>query len=198
MGQAVANLPLLPDVDAFRAWAEGRPEKWQFIDGALVMMAGASKAHTTIAGNLFAALWGRLRGGRCRPHASDLAVRIDSRFDLYPDVVVDCGPIAGYEASEPVLVAEVLSLSTEKDDRGRKWAAYRRLPSLRHYLLIAQDQLEVELYTRTEAGWLLQVLDDPDAPLGLAALDATIRVGDLYEGVPLDAPEVPPAATVPQ
>jgi Uma2 family endonuclease len=182
MAELAVQTPTLPDADAFREWAWRQPEKWQFISGTLVMMAGASRAHTTIAGNVMGLLWNALRAGPCRPHSSDLAVRVDSLNEFYPDVVVDCGSERN-EAGEPVLVVEVLSPSTEKDDRGRKWAAYRRLPSLRHYMLVAQDETMVELYTRSDVGWTLQVFETVDATVTITALGVTLRVADIYEGV---------------
>lgn len=186
MAEPAIELPSLPDADAFREWAWRQPEKWQFINGTLVMMAGASRAHTTIAGNITGLLWNALRGGPCRPHPSDLAVRVDSLNEFYPDVVVDCGD-ARDEAAEPVLVVEILSPSTEKDDRGRKWAAYRRLASLRHFMLVAQDAVMVEVYTRSDVGWTLQVFETADASVEISALDVSLRIAEIYEGVEIAA-----------
>jgi Uma2 family endonuclease len=182
MAEPAREMPSLPDADAFREWAWRQPEKWQFVNGTLVMMAGASRLHVRISQNIGSQLWSRLRGQRCQPYQSDLAVRVDSLNEFYPDIVVDCGS-ARNEAAEPVLIVEVLSPSTEKDDRGRKWAAYRRLPSLRHYVLVAQDETMVELYTRSDVGWTLQVFETADANVAIAALDVTLNVADVYEGI---------------
>ena len=186
MAEPARDMPSLPDADAFREWAWRQPEKWQFINGTLVMMAGASRVHARISANVGAQLWGQLRGRRCQPYQSDLAVRVDSLNEFYPDIVVDCGS-ARDEAAEPVLVVEVLSPSTEKDDRGRKWAAYRRLKTLRHYMLVAQDQLMVELYTRSDVGWTLRVFETADATVTIDSLDVSLRVGEIYEGADLAA-----------
>ena len=194
MAESARDVPSLLDADAFREWAWRQPEKWQFISGALVMMAGASRTRTTIAGNLTGLFWDALRGGRCRPHPSDLAVRVDRLNEFYPDIVVDCGS-ARDEAAEPILVVEILSPSTEKDDRGRKWAAYRRLKSLRHYMLVAQDQMVVELYTRSDAGWTLQVFETADATVTIDSLDVSLWVSEIYEGVDLAAEAVIPPAS---
>ncbi len=169
MAEPARDMPSLPDADAFREWAWRQPEKWEFIYGKLFMMAGASRLHGLIAGNTMGVLWNALRGRSCRPFQIDLAVRVDSLNEFYPDIVVDCGN-ARDEAAEPILVVEVLSASTEKNDRGRKWAAYRRVPSLRHYMLVAQDQLMVELYTRNDVGWTLHVLETADATVTIDSL----------------------------
>lgn len=195
MAEPARDMPSLPDADAFREWAWRQPEKWEFIGGKLFMMAGASRLHGLIAGNTMGVLWNALRGRRCRPFQSDLAVRVDSLNEFYPDIVVDCGN-ARDEAAEPILVVEVLSASTEKNDRGRKWAAYRRVPSLRHYMLVAQDQLMVELYTRNDVGWTLHVLETADATVMIDSLDVSLSVGEIYEGVDLAAEAVIPPASV--
>jgi Uma2 family endonuclease len=186
MAEPATQIPTLPDADAFREWAWRQPEKWEFIDGKLFMMAGASRLHVRICQNIGAQLWNRLRGHRCQPYQSDLAVRVDSLNEFYPDLVVDCGN-ARDEAAEPVLVIEVLSASTEKNDRGRKWAAYRRVPSLRHYMLVAQDERMVELYTRSDVGWTLQVFETADAEVTVSALNLSLNVAEVYEGVELTA-----------
>ncbi len=184
MAEPARPLPDLPDAAAFRAWADAQPESWEFADGRLVMMGRASRPHVRLAGNLVAELRSRLRGQPCQPYQSDLAVRVDARNEFLPDVVVDCGA-AREEADQPVLIAEVLSPSTEDYDRGRKWAAYRRLPSLHHYLLLAQDRILVELYSRRGDGWTLHVIEDGDAEVVLDALGVTLRVRELYDGVEL-------------
>lgn len=184
MAEPARPLPELPDAAAFRAWADEQPETWEFADGHLVMMGRASRPHVRLAGNLVAELRRGLHGQRRQPYQSDLAVRVDARNEFLPDVVVDCGA-AQEEADEPVLIAEVLSPSTEDYDRGRKWAAYLRLPSLRHYLLLAQDRLLVELFSRRGDAWVLQVIEDHGAEIALDALGVTLRVRALYDGVDL-------------
>jgi Uma2 family endonuclease len=142
--------------------------------------------HARLAANLLGLLWSRLRGKPCQPYPSDLAVRIDLRNEFYPDVVVDYGQ-ARDEAAEPVLVIEVLSPSTEADDRGRKWAAYRRLPTLRHYMLVAQDAPLVELYSRRGETWTLNVIERLEGEVPLTSLELTLPMAEIYEGVRLEA-----------
>ena len=94
----------------------------------------------------------RLRGGGCRPFGSDFAVKVDDRNVYFPDVTVVCQPQRGRFTDEPVLIVEVLSPSSEKDDRGRKWKGYQRLGSLKHYLLLDQQQMEAELWLAKNPG----------------------------------------------
>jgi Uma2 family endonuclease len=115
----------------------------------------------------------------------------------YPDVVVACGEIL-FEDDQvdtllnPVVVIEVLSPSTEAYDRGEKFAHYRRLDSLREYVLVAQDRVRVERYVRQGEQWILSELSALDDVLALAAIDCQVGLREIYERVALpgDAPAV--------
>jgi Uma2 family endonuclease len=188
MTAAALDLPVLRTVDDFLAWAEARPERWQFIDGALVMMAGAADPHVIIATNVTVELGNRLRGSPCRPFGSDRLVRAGTRNGFYPDVSVSCRGEDGSFASEPVLVVEVLSDSTERYDRGAKWRAYQRLPSLQHYLLIEPGEPLAELWTRTPEGWRYESLDGLTGTIELTGLGIALPLAAVYEDVAFPAP----------
>jgi Uma2 family endonuclease len=103
----------------------------------------------------------------------------------YPDVMVVCNPAdtQTYYKELPSMIVEVLSASTEQIDRREKLLAYRTLASLREYVLIAQDQRQIEIYRRGEAGaWQLQTLQ-ADAALQLETLSATLSQDEVYEDV---------------
>jgi Uma2 family endonuclease len=186
MAEPLADLPVLNDVDDFLAWAEGRPERWQLVEGRLVMMAGASDAHGIIAQNLRTELQVRLRGGPCRPFDNDRLVRIGRRNGYFPDASVACRKQDGSFSREPVLVVEVLSPSTEKDDRGVKWRNYQRVAALQHYLLLAQDEPVAELWTRDPAGgWRYTAVEGLGAVVVLDALAIELPLAALYEDVEL-------------
>jgi Uma2 family endonuclease len=141
--------------------------------------------------NLGAALKDALRsaGNRtCRVFGSDLKVNADDGRKAFPDVSVICGPLSYHRrrqdtVTNPILVAEVLSLSTAQFDRGEKWASYQTLPSLQHYLLVAADKPRVELYTRQEQGWLLETFEGLDSHVSLSVLNITLALADLYAQV---------------
>src|SRR5579883_412044 len=129
--------------------------KSEYYDGIIVAMAGASPDHDRIAVNLLRHLGNQLEGTPCEPFSSDMRVRVPAynRY-FYPDVSVACGE-AQFEALSgvrsllnPRLIVEVLSASTEKNDREEKYDCYRSLDSLAVYLLIAQDRPRVEIFTR--------------------------------------------------
>ena len=95
---------------------------------------------------------------------------------MYPDVVVTCAPASGHSdvVSEPELVVEVLSRSTQGFDRGPKLDAYQQIASLRQYVLIAQDEIRVSVYERDEAGWRYVTVQDRDARVAFAVGDAAM------------------------
>ena len=170
-------------VPEFESWSAAQPERWEFIGGHPVLMAPASKPHTIIKGNLFAALRAKLAGKSCRTYAEGVEVRSSSLVAI-PDVVVECSPIdlTTSAVSEPVLIAEVLSPSTEGDDIGRKWQGYCLIQSVRHYLVVAQDTLFVTLHTRTGTASFEETVYLSEA-IDLPALGVALSLDEIYEDV---------------
>src|SRR5207302_11009756 len=125
-----------------------------FFAGEMFAMAGASEAHNLITINLSRELSVQLKNLPCRVYSGDMRVKVsDTGLYTYPDMVVVCGE-RQFEAERrdtllnPTLIIEVLSPTTEAYDRGDKFAHYRRMESLREYVLIAQDRVRLERYTR--------------------------------------------------
>lgn len=169
--------------------------KHEYWHGEVYAMAGASRQHNLLVSNLVHLLVGALRDRPCDVYPSDMRVgTAAAEVFTYPDVSVVCGePKFGDQVSDtllnPVLIIEVLSASTETYDRGKKFEHYRRIRSVQHYLLVAQSQPLVELYTRQPDGtWSLAELTEP-AELGLAdtvvlsALRVELAVADIYRRV---------------
>ncbi|MGF1604230.1 MAG: Uma2 family endonuclease [Thermosynechococcaceae cyanobacterium] len=167
------------------------PIKHEYIDGMAYAMAGASDAHATIAGNLFARLRSHVRGTNCRIYISDMKSRIEKRNRyFYPDVMVTCDP-RDQETSGtkhfPKLIVEVLSDSTEAFDRGDKFIDYQTLESLQEYVLINTRHQRVECFRRNEAGqWVVQYYSSKDQTFHLQSLDYTDTLTALYEDVILE------------
>lgn len=163
--------------------------KSEYIAGEVRTMTGASRKHNLVAVNLAALLHTQLRGRPCETYASDMRVQTRADVYLYPDVVVVCGePELADDRFDtllnPTVVVEVLSPSTEGYDHGEKWEKYRRLASLRDYLLVAQDEPRVERYTRQGEGlWLFSETDGLDAELRLESIGCTLALRDVYERV---------------
>jgi Uma2 family endonuclease len=197
MSEAAAPQPVLADVDDFLAWVQGQRERYEFVGGRLVMMAGSSEDHNDIQVNLLAALKRRLRGGPCKPNGSDLLVRIDERTGRFPDASVTCGREGGSYVTAPVAVFEILSPATELLDRTEKRRDYQRLPSLRHYVLIAQDAPRMEAYTRGRRGWRFEEIEGLDGTIALEAFGIELSLAEIYDGLSLLAPAPAPPATSP-
>jgi len=162
------------------------PIKNEYYDGEIFAMAGASREHNLIALNLGGELRSQLRDRPCEAYVSDMRVLV-ARTGLYtyPDVVAVCGE-REFQDSEvdtllnPTLLIEVLSPSTEAYDRGKKFFHYRRLKSLREYVLITQDRVYVERYTRQGEEWLLTELSSLDDSLRLASIDCNVPLREVY------------------
>lgn len=170
--------------------------KHEFYRGEIFAMAGASIRHNEISGNLYHALRKRLGGKGCRPYGSDLRIRIDAA-DLftYANALVVCGRIeraaeSPESVTNPRVIVEVLSKSTESYDRGQKWEFYQQLDSLREYVLVSQDEAKVERFFRTEGGpWMYELVSGLDQSLRLSSVECELPLAEIYENVEF-GPEV--------
>lgn len=181
----------LMSLDEFLAWERDQPERYEFDGIAAHMMTGGSLDHSTIASNLWTAMREKLRGTGCRPFRGDAKV-IANRNVRYPDLSVTCSPIVGGDdvVPEPVVVVEILSPSTEREDRGPKRFDYFATPSIRQYVIIEQDRRRVELYTRTETAWIDEIITGNGA-LNLSAVGVELSLDAIYEDTELDATRRP-------
>ncbi len=143
-----------------------------------------------IAGNVFARLREFARGGPCRVFISDMKLHVKTwKAYYYPYVMMTCDPddSQSHFKERPSLVVEVLSPNTESTYRSEKMLAYRTLPSLREYVLIATDKRQVEIYRRDEHDeWLLAVTSDGEL-LPLESIDCRLTLDEIYEDVKPDA-----------
>lgn len=165
-------------------------ERSEFIHGQIYAMAGASREHNQLVFNLAGLLHAQLRQKPCSAFVADMRVRTrPNEAYFYPDLTVVCGDMQ-FEDEEsdtltnPTLIIEVLSPSTEGYDRGAKFAHYRRLASLQEYVLVAQDRLSIERYVKNEQGqWLLFEATEGDEVIVLATIGCTLTISDVYEKV---------------
>lgn len=155
--------------------------KHELVGGQAYAMVGASNIHNLIAGALFAALRQHLKGSPCRTFMSDMKVRQGDNF-YYPDLVVTCQSATGiyYYVTDPVLIVEVLSPTTERQDRLEKRLAYQQLPTLQEYVLIAQDRIQAEVHRRMEDGWEIERYSENDT-LRFEAVDLTLPLPEIYQ-----------------
>lgn len=171
--------------------------RYEYIDGEIYAMSGASTNHTEIASGLFGSLDRRLDPQACRAYNPDLRVSYNARQNYYyPDVTVVCGPahtipeLTLMTITNPTLIVGVLSPSTEQVDRGVKWRDYRAIPSLQEYILVAQDEPLVEQFVRQtgtpKVRWLFEVTTGLDKAITLPSLNITIPMAEIYRRVTFD------------
>ena len=140
-------LPIFRTVDEFLAWEERQEERYEFVGGAVTLMAGGTENHDLIGSNAIGALYDRLRDSPCRAHGSNLKVRSPAGALMYPDAFVRCGPGQARRTvvDDPVLVVEVLSPGTRQADLTEKRWAYQAIETLQLILFVAADKPRVEL-----------------------------------------------------
>jgi Uma2 family endonuclease len=170
----------------------------QYFRGEVFAMSGASREHNVINGNLFRSVGNQLAGGPCEAYMNDMRVKVSpTGLYTYPDMAVACAE-RQFEDDHvdtllnPIVIAEVLSQSTEAYDRGGKFAQYRQIRSLREFLLVSQDQVSVEHYVRDGEQWVLTTLSDLKDVVVLPSIGCQVAVRDIYDRIEFPAP--PPTA----
>jgi Uma2 family endonuclease len=164
----------------------------EYVAGIVYAMAGAGKAHNTIALNLATRLRAHVRGTPCRSYIADMKVKVarDQAY-YYPDVVVTCSACDTAASAPkdyltaPALIVEVLSPSTETIDRREKMRAYGALESLREYVLVASESHQVEIYRKLPDGGWDQWILSPGEPVRLDSVNLDLTFEDIYEDVEL-------------
>jgi Uma2 family endonuclease len=161
----------------------------EFLDGEIIAMSGGSARHSKLQVNLTLEIETALRGTPCQTFSADLRVRVSPRMYTYPDLTVVCGkPALADERQDillnPTVIVEVLSPSTEHYDRGVKFQCYRGIESLRDYILVAQDQIRIEQYTRGEANtWTLRDYHDIRETLLIESVRVSLPLASIYERI---------------
>jgi Uma2 family endonuclease len=173
--------------EEYLAWEAEQVEKHEYVDGEVFAMAGAAEGHVMVCGNAYMALRQHLKGSPCRTFMSDMKVQADAASSyFYPDVVVTCSPLDAQDPlvkREPSLIIEVLSPGTAAYDRGAKFSAYRRMQSLKEYMLIDTDTRATDVYRKGADGlWVLHPFAK-DESVELASVALTITAQTLFDEV---------------
>lgn len=173
-------------LDAYFEIDEGSRERFEFSQGQIYLMAGGSPRHDYLESRMAALLSRQLADGPCYTMTSNRRLATADDLYTYADGSVFCGEMAfgpHQTALNPVAVVEVLSESTRAYDRSDKLERYRSVPSLRHVVLIEQDAVDVEVWSRTETGWERTVhVAGGDPTIRLPSIGAEIDVRELYSG----------------
>jgi Uma2 family endonuclease len=176
----------------FLSFERDSSAKHEYFRGSMVAMAGASVTHNRLVRNLLAALDAKLKGGPCEVFPSDLRLHCPGGLLTYPDVQVICGAIECFgderdTVVNPKVIIEVLSKSTERYDRGDKFAFYREIPTLAEYVLVSYWQPLVERFVRQQDGWLLTETRGLTTAVELAAIGVSVPLDEIYRDVELPA-----------
>jgi Uma2 family endonuclease len=174
--------------------------KSEFFNGEVFAMAGASINHNVIKDNLIGDLHGKLAGAGCRTLSSDQRLKVNQTgLYTYPDIMIVCEKPERAEADSetivnPQVIIEVLSDKTESYDRYEKFEHYKRLSSVREYVLVAQNRIGLERYLRNaEGAWIIQTFTQADETFSFASVPVNVKIADIYSGV-----EFPPVLARPQ
>jgi Uma2 family endonuclease len=161
--------------------------KHEYVNGEIYAMAGRTIEHGALAANIQAELRAHLRDRGCRVLNSDVRIHVEATGTVtYPDASVACPPIQvdptdRFAILNPVLIVEILSKSTEEYDRNDKRAHYRRIPSLRDYILVSQNEQRIEHYRRSDDGsWTLRDVFPPDSVK--LSIGGEISAAEVYLG----------------
>lgn len=183
------NAPMRTPVtlELFLAWEDRQPLRHEFDGVRTVAMTGGTAAHALIQINLAIAVGGRLRGKLCRFVGNDLKIQVAGRI-RYPDGFVYCGPFQADAKviEEPVVIFEVLSESTSSTDLITKNAEYAATPSVRRYVVLAQDAIGGTMFERVGEDWTGRLLT-ADSLLRMPEIGIEVAVAEFYEGVELPA-----------
>ena len=162
-------------------------DKHEFVSGQVFAMSGASIRHNQIAVNVLFSLRSKA-SSKCRVSISDVKFKANQLY-YYPDVMVSCAPKSDeYCESQPCLIVEVLSESTESIDRGEKLHNYQKAPELEAYLLVSQKERRVDVFKRSGAFWRFESVTD-GGEIELSCPEMTLSLASIYHGVEVGTEE---------
>lgn len=165
---------------AFLEWEARQESKYEFDGFRPVAMVGGTEAHAIIQRNVITGLTTRLRGSRCRAYGSDMKIEVAGSV-RYPDAFVACAPVIpdSIVRTDPVVIFEVLSLSTTGTDQVVKNQEYSATPSVQRYVMLAQDRIAATVFAREGGEWIGRVLGEQDV-LAMPEIGIEIPLAEFY------------------
>jgi Uma2 family endonuclease len=177
-------------VAEYLALEEAAEYRSEYFEGEIFAMAGGTIEHDLIAGEFSRLLGNSLHGGPCKPLTSNMKIRIeDSSAYYYPDLSVVCGKPNledknRHILTNPLVIVEVLSDSTESFDRRKKFQRYKQISSFREYVLIAQDVPQIDVFYKAEDGvWYPHTYVGLDEVMELRSLSIHLKLADIYQQI---------------
>ncbi len=177
-------------VEEYLAFEKQSLTRFEYVDGSIYAMTGASKNHARISGNMAARLHAFLDGKPCESYQTEVKVKASYSRYYYPDVVVTCeaaaeDPEDPYLIVQPILLVEVLSPSTQRTDKVEKFNTYQQIPGLLEYVIVAQEEMKVEVYRHRKAGdaWQGEVFTEPTEQIVFDSIGLSLTLADIYRRV---------------
>lgn len=179
-------------IEEYLQMEEVSQEKHEYYLGEIFAMSGPKVQHGIISGNTFLALGNKLKGKPCRPFNGEQRIHIEKNtLFTYPDIFVVCGEIEtrnndDWNIINPTVIIEILSRSTRDYDRGQKFKLYRDIPSLKDYVLIDSESINVEVFYINEQGnWELNEYKTIEETFSLKSIQVSLELKNIYEGTKL-------------
>lgn len=177
--------------EEYTSFLETSEEKYELIDGELYAMVGVSRNHDSIAVKFISQLDQKLGGTQCRVQTGEFNLRVKTEEDYngyFPDIHVTCSDrdSSNRFSEQPTLIVEILSPSTEKKDRGKKLEDYKTIESLKEYLIVHQDKVIIERYTKNKEGDFVIDLFMEDSTLVLHSLGIELDTNVLYQNASIE------------
>ncbi len=184
----VINRSPVMTVEDYFEWELRQERKHEYIDGAVYEMPGVSNKHSLISVNVMLAIGHAIDRSRFILHASEMRVQVSPTRYVYPDFSIVCGQSVFRDSSEynlmnPCFVLEVTSPSSEDRDRHYKLDYNYEVPSIEGYLIVDQDRIGAELYTRGDSGWRRQAFTELDDVISLDMLNCELPLAEIYRGI---------------
>ncbi len=179
-------------VEEYLEMENAADEKHDYYKGEIFAMSGAKMPHNRISSNLLIVLGLKLKGKKCQPYGSDARIHIESNtLFTYPDISIICGETItlnddDYNVLNPTVIIEVLSKSTKNYDRGEKFKLYRDIATLKEYILVDSESIDLEIFRINENGhWELEEYNSLTDDVTIKAIDETVSLSEIYDGVPI-------------
>jgi Uma2 family endonuclease len=187
---AIQNKPYISEAE-YLEFERASETKHEYFRGEVFAMAGASKDHNSIAGSIYRHLYDQVRKKGCQLFASDMRLKVlATGLFTYPDLAVYCGDIVFTgdkpdTVTNPTIIIEVLSPSTELHDRNTKFRHYQQIPSLQEYILVSQDTPRIESFRRQKDKdtWTFVDIKGLDGTIEFPTIEATLALANAYEQV---------------
>jgi Uma2 family endonuclease len=179
-------------IEKYLEMENASPEKHEYYKGEVFAMSGAKVVHVKICDNILSSLKIKLKGKSCQPFGSDLRIHVEANtLFTYPDISITCGDIItlnndDYNVLNPSVLIEVLSSSTKNYDRGEKFKLYRDIPTLKEYILVDSETVNIEVF-RLNANnhWELEEYNKDNESFEIQTINASLLLSEIYEGTKL-------------